>query len=173
MSIAPQRWRAAPRRGSSLQPWRSSSAHVHQAARGAAADGRAARCEDEPRPAAERVHGRRSGHCGGLGAGLNSGTGGVDAVPLRPRSAARRVILCPATVMRGPDVARPTVNSASVNAGFTLSAAAPGWYDISAYAHSVVSGTFTRCARACGRRRDKPAHGVDTPTMEPGRRKYV
>jgi hypothetical protein len=75
--------------------------------------------------------------------------------------------LGPATVTQRPDVASAYGQQRFMNAGFTLTALlAPGWYDIHAYAHSVVSGTFTavRSARVRVVAATNPRMSIDTPT---------
>jgi hypothetical protein len=104
---------------------------------------------------------------------LNASSGtGVDAVHVhafRVGAAGTPLFLGAATPMSRPDVAS-AFGSRFGNGGFMMSAPLPpGTYDIAAYAHSTVSGTFTavRAARVTVlAEAGDPYMWVDTPTHE-------
>jgi hypothetical protein len=132
---------------------------------------------DDPQPDTRMsldapVHGATVGDrvtVSGWALDLNGGTGsGVDAVHVyaTPVGGAP-YLLGAATFMERPDVASAYGQPRFLSAGFTLTALlAPGWYDITAYARSVVSGTFNtaRTARVRVVAAPNPRMAIDTPT---------
>jgi hypothetical protein len=100
---------------------------------------------------------------------LNGGTdSGVDAVHIYawPVNGGGAYFLGAAAVMARADVAQAYGQQRFINSGFTLTGLlAPGWYDIAAYAHSVVSGTFTavRTARVRVVAATNPRMVIDAP----------